>query len=84
MSKLRLATQATPSVPSTGQVLVYPKSDKQVYYQNEDGSEALTAMHRTTIDVGFTMTIPAGFGFVAAAPFTNNGSLVNNGNFLVL
>ena len=79
MSKVLFTEQITPDAPTATHVRMYVRADGQFYYIGSDGLEHTFGHQKSSVAVGETLNIASGYAMVMASPFTNNGTIVNNG-----
>lgn len=65
MGTITLAEQSAPSAPSSGNVIIYAKTDNALYYKTPDGTE-----------VPIALAVPR--GYIAGLTIANNGSDATN------
>ncbi len=85
MSDILLVEQATPSTPSSGQRLVYPKSGSVLAHKDDAGTEYLLAHMTAALTSGRFALAGAGGALTDSAAFTYSGSdAIFTGNITAL
>ena len=85
MGKARLMEEASDATPNAGEAVLFSKTDGRTYVVNSSGEQvSVGQMVKPEIEAGFTLTIPAGYQFMVYGAYEVNGTLIADGELIIL